>query len=117
MIKHRNKECNSMNCLWLLILLFCSQNSCGQNTQSNNICGNITGDCGCDLRNERDNCRRRDNDCECNRRHRSDCNCDCERRHENDCDSDCDNDRNFDRRGFIPFGNQTCGCENNQCQS
>ena len=96
-----------MNCLWLLVLLCCSRNRYGYddrrgncNEKSNNcsvnrsICGGENfGRCDCESE------RRVDNDCECERRRERDTDCGCE------------------RRTYIPFGNQTCSCENGQNQS
>ena len=94
-----------MNCLWLLILLFCSRNSCGQNSQNSTGCNNNFNNCDCERRSE------------CNHDRKHDYDCDVNKRHDSSCDCDFDNEREFERRNFIPFGNQTCGCENNQCQS
>lgn len=85
-----------MNCLWLLILLFCSQNRNERNTSQSNVCGN-SNNCG------------RNHSVNCGNTERQGC-CGYERERDRDMDSNCD----CERRTFIPFGNQTCGCEGNQ---
>ena len=95
-----------MNCLWLLILLCCSRNNCECTMERENKKTfhnrSVAHDCNSCFDNVRERC----------------CENDYERHTNNECDRchEADNDTMFERRNFVPFKNQTCGCENNQCQ-
>lgn len=100
-----------MNCLWLLILLCCSRNNNGNvcDWNNGNTFDNRRVEHDCCIRNDIGRNRCCDNDYE--RTCENNCNCESDRCHEPECDN------LYERRNFIPFKNQTCGCENNNCQS
>ncbi len=95
-----------MNCLWVLILLFCCGNNNGRNYGRNNRrndgCNNVFSNNG---------------SCECNREREKTCERECSDDRENACEREntcgCVEPR-FEARPFMSFGNTTCGCEMTQ---
>lgn len=101
-----------MNCLILLVLLFCCGNNNGRNCgcESNK---ERESDCGCGNRNSRE----RENDCGCgnNREREGDRGCGNSRNDDCGCRSDVRPEPRLEPRPFISFSGQgTCGCESNQ---